>query len=495
MEYFLGIDLGTQSVKVICYDENGSLVALTSREYPILTPSPGQAEQNPETWWEKTREALQEVLAKLPEPNIKALSFSGQMHGTVMLDEHLRPLYPAIIWADQRSHKEAQYIREKAGEHLRTLAGSDVATGFMATTLLWVQANLPEVYRKIRFVLLPKDYLKVKMGLPPSTDVADASSTLLFNIRLRNWSEEILAALGFDRTVFPPAYESTQVVGEIGTKIKEELGMRGSCLVVAGAGDQHCASLGNGITEEKELLVTIGTGGQVFTPVTEPLVDEKLRIHTFCHAIPGFWHLLGATLCAGLALSWFKKSVLDSAPYAFDFWNLDQEAQKIEAGCNGLLFFPYLIGERTPYMDPHARGAFLNLHLTHQRGHFVRAIMEGVGFGLKNAVEVFRELGVEFQRTIFSGGGARSNLWRRIIASILDMPLFSTQVKEEAATGACILAMVGSGHFRGIDEATRALVHYTHPTLPEPRWVDVYRELYEKFQQGYSALREFFPKP
>lgn len=494
MEYFLGIDLGTQSVKVVCYDEEGGFVASSSREYPILTPAPGHAEQDPETWWEKTKEAIREVLASLPEPNIRALSFSGQMHGTVMLDENLTPLRPAIIWADQRSHKEAKCIREKAGEYLKTIAGSDIATGFMAATLLWVRDNLPEVYRKIRFVLLPKDYLKVKMGLPPSTDVADASATLLFNIRLRNWSEEMLMLLGLDRVIFPPVHESTQVVGEVERSVQEELGMKGRCLVVAGAGDQHCAALGNGITEEGELLITIGTGGQVFTPLTHPLVDAKLRIHTFCHAVPGFWHLLGATLCAGLSLSWFKKSVLDAASHVFDFGNLDQEAQRVEAGCNGLLFFPYLIGERTPHMDPYARGAFVNLHLTHQRGHFIRAIMEGVGFGLKSAVSVFRELGVEFQRTVFSGGGARSNLWRRIIASILDMPLFTTQIKEEAATGACILAMVGSGHFKSLDEATRRIVTYTHPTLPEPKWVEVYQALYQKFEQGYTALRELLPK-
>lgn len=493
MEYFLGIDLGTQSVKVVCYDGEGNFKAVASREYPILTPSPGCAEQNPETWWEKTKEAIREILSALPEPNIKALSFSGQMHAPVMLDENLSPLHPVIIWADQRSHKEVQYIREKAGEYLKTIAGSDVATGFMAATLLWVRDNLPDVYRKLHCVLLPKDYLKVKMGLPPSTDVADASATLLFNIRLRNWSEELLSLFELDRSIFPPAYESTQVIGQVSSKVKEELGMQGPCIIVAGAGDQHCASLGNGITEEGELLITIGTGGQVFTPISQPLIDERLRIHTFCHAVPGLWHLLGATLCAGLALSWFKKSVLDSSQHSFDFGNLDQEAQKAEPGCNGLLFLPYLIGERTPYMDPHARGAFLNLHLTHQRGHFTRAIMEGVGMSLKSAVEIFLELGVEPQRTVFSGGGAKSTLWRRIMASVLNTPLFATQVKEEAASGACILAMVGGEAFSSLDEATRALVRYAHPTLPDSQWVEIYQALYEKFKQGYSALREFFP--
>ncbi|MGC8778694.1 MAG: xylulokinase, partial [Candidatus Caldatribacteriaceae bacterium] len=388
MGFFLGIDLGTQSVKVICLDEGGRLRGVASRDYPILTPQPGFTEQDTETWWQKTKEAIKEVVGQIPEPDIKALSFSGQMHGTVMLDPNLNPVYPAIIWTDQRSHKEVQAIQEKLRSHLETVAGSDVATGFMAATLSWVKKNLSEVYRRIRWVLPPKDYLKVKMGLPPSTDVADASATLLFDIRKRSWSEEMINALELDPRFFPPLYESNQVIGKMKEEVKTELGLDGEVLIVAGAGDQHCAALGNGITEEGEVLVTIGTGGQVFAPLKYPFIDRKLRIHTFCHAVPGSWHLLGAILCAGLALSWFKKSVLDSQGHFFDFKSLDQEAQRVPPGCQHLLFLPHLIGERTPYMNPKARGAFLNVHLTHERAHFVRAIMEGVGMGIKSAIEV-----------------------------------------------------------------------------------------------------------
>ncbi len=494
MDFFLGIDLGTQSVKVVCLDESGKTQKIVSRDYPISTPQPGFTEQDPEVWWQKTKEAIQEVAASLPEPIIKALSFSGQMHGTVMIDENYYPVYPAIIWTDQRSHEILRDLREKLKSYLETVVGSDIATGFMIATLAWVKENLPEVYCRTRWVMLPKDYLKVKMGLPPSTDVADASSTLLFDIRRRCWSEEIINLLDLDSRLFPPLYESNQVIGQVAESVKAELGIRGDALIVAGAGDQHCAALGNGITQEGEMLITIGTGGQVFAPLRYPLIDNKLRIHTFCHALPGYWHLLGAILCAGLSLSWFKKSVLDSKEYTFDFKSLDQEAQQSPPGCNELIFLPHLIGERTPYMDPHARGAFLNLHLTHERAHFIRAIMEGVAMGIKNAIEVFRELGHHPQRVIFSGGGAKSPLWRKIMASMINLPLFTTNAKEEAALGACLLAMVGVGHFSSFEEAIQTTIQYTHPTLPDAYWVEIYQNLYPRFQSAYFSLSAIHPR-
>ena len=493
MEQFLGIDLGTQGVKVVGWDEEGNFLGSTSREYPILTPQIGFAEQDPETWWEKTKEAIRELVSSTSQVNIKAIGFSGQMHGTVLIDDNLKPLYPAIIWADQRSYREVKVIREKLKDQLATVCGSDVATGFMAPTLLWLKENQREIFNRTRWAILPKDYLKIKMGISPSSDVADASSTLLFNIRKRNWSEEVLEILELNRNIFPPVYESSEVVGQMKEEVKQELGLQGEAFLVAGAGDQHCAALGNGITEEGEFLITIGTGGQVFTPLCKPLIDDKLRIHTFCHAIPGFWHLLGATLCAGLALSWFKKSVLDSPFQAFDFKELDQEAQNIEAGSQGLLFLPYLIGERTPYMDPQARGAFLNLHLTHGRAHFIRAIMEGVSLGLKNVTEVFKELGVKPQRVVFSGGGAKSALWRKIMASVLDTPLFTTQVREEAATGACILALKGVKGSKG-EEIASQIIRYGNPIFPARKAAQIYSELYPKFRDAYPALKNLFPR-
>ena len=494
MSHFLGIDLGTQSVKVIAYDEKGELKALSSREYPIISKQPGFAEQEPETWWKKTAEAIREVISRLSSREIKGIGFSGQMHGAVFLDKNYQPVYPAIIWADQRSKKQVTFIRETLKNELVEISGSTIATGFMAASVLWLKENLPQIYDKVRWIILPKDYLKVKMGLLPSTDVADASATLLFNIKRRKWSEKIFDVLGINSDLFPPVYNSSEMIGKMSQRVKENLGLEGENILVAGAGDQHCAALGNGIIHEKETLLTIGTGGQIFTPLKHPLADPKLRIHTFCHAIPGYWHLLGATLCAGLSLSWFKKSLLDSPSFSFDFKDMDEEARKIPPGCNELLFLPYLLGERTPYMDPLARGAFINLHLTHQRAHFTRAIMEGVALSLKNAWEVFEEMGAESERFIFSGGGSKSSLWRKILASVFQKPLLTTTTREEAATGACILAMVGTGCSSSFEEAIDTIVHYHTPTLPEPEWSEKYQSLFKKFKQLYHSLKEYFPK-
>jgi len=494
MSQFIGIDLGTQSVKVVLYNETGHLLSCVQRNYPLLTPQLGFVEQEPDEWWRQTSSALQEAIAQSPDQRVKAIGFSGQMHGLVLLDEQYVPLCPAIIWADQRSGREVAEIREKLGSRLASIAGSDIATGFMAASLLWVKKNRPDLYEKARWVMLPKDYLKIKLGLPPSSDVADAASTLLFDINRRNWSEDIIEGLDLKPSLFPPIHESSDIIGRVSRSVQTELGITGDPSLVAGAGDQHCAALGNGIINTGEVLLTIGTGGQVFTPIPQPVTDPQLRIHTFCHATPRTWHLLGASLCAGLSLSWFKKSVLDSEPHVFDYLTLDQEAATVEAGTNGLLFLPYLIGERTPHRDSSARGAFINLHLTHQRGDLVRAIMEGVSMALKDSLNIFQELGITGKKFIFAGGGAKSQLWRSILASMVEHPLQTTRVKEEAATGAALLAMVGTGHFANFSEAVQQMIRYDSPVDPQDQWIPAYREHYQMFRSLYPALKPFFPK-
>ncbi|MDI9593873.1 MAG: xylulokinase [Atribacterota bacterium] len=494
MSSFIGIDLGTQSVKVVLYDEAGHLLSLAQRDYPLLTPQIGFAEQDPEEWWKQTFSALQEVLYSVSNREIKAISFSGQMHGLVMLDKNYKSVCPAIIWADQRSEKEVHFIREKLRSRLAPIAGSDIATGFMGASLFWVKNNRPDLYNKTRWVMLPKDYIKIKLGLPPSSDVADAASTLLFDINQRNWSEEIIKELDLKSSLFPPIYESAQIIGQVSSLVQKELEITGDAFVIAGAGDQHCAALGNGIINEGEVLITIGTGGQVFTAIQKPIVDSLLRIHTFCHAVPQTWHLLGASLCAGLSLSWFKKSVLDNNHHTFDYSTLDEEAAWGIAGTNGLIFLPYLIGERTPHRDSLARGAFINLHLTHQRGDMVRAIMEGVSMAIKDSVSIFEELGIQGKKFIFAGGGAKSRLWRSILSSFLEHPLQTTKVKEEAATGAAILAMVGSGHFNSFNEAVEQMIRYDSPVNPQDQWFPVYRERYQTYRSLYPALKPFFPQ-
>lgn len=495
MAQFIGIDLGTQSVKVVVYDPEGHLLSCISRDYHLLTPQLGFVEQDPEEWWLQTESAVREAISQCRVPQVKAIGFSGQMHGLVLLDAQCSPICPAIIWADQRSGTEVHQIREILGSRLASIAGSDIATGFMAASLLWIKKHQPDLYHKARWAILPKDYLKIKLGLPPSSDVADASSTLLFDINRRNWSEEILEALELKPFLFPPIYESVDIIGQVSKAAQDELGIRGDTYVAAGAGDQHCAALGNGIINDGDVLLTIGTGGQVFTPIPHPITDPQLRIHTFCHAIPGSWHLLGASLCAGLSLSWFKKSVLDSENRVFDYPALDQEARSVAAGTNGLIFLPYLIGERTPHRDSAARGAFINLHLTHQRGDLVRAIMEGVSMALKDSLNIFQELGFNGNKFIFAGGGAKSPLWRSILSSSIEHPLQTTKVKEEAATGAALLAMVGSGHFAHFHEAVQQMIRYEPPVYPEDQWIPLYREQYHIFRCLYPALKEFFPHP
>ena len=381
MSYFVGIDLGTQSVKVGIYNETGKQLSIKSLSYQILTPKTGFAEQDPDDWWEKTAKAMKEALNSLPKKDIKAIGLSGQMHGPVMLNKNLNPIYPAVIWADQRSQNETEFIRSKFGDKLGDICGSDIATGFMASTLLWFQKNRPDIFEKIYQVVLPKDYLKIKMGLPVSTDYSDAAATLLFNINTHNWSEEIIKELGFNLSIFPSLSPSSEIIGQLGNKIKKFLGIQGECWVIAGASDQACATIGNGITKEGEILINIGTGGQVLSMLNNPVHDPLLRTHTFCHVSEDSWYIMGAILAAGLSLNWFKSSILDNnEKVIYSFKDLDQIAINSKPGSEDLYFLPYLVGERTPHMNPFARGAFLNLHIIHKRGDFVRSILEGVSY-------------------------------------------------------------------------------------------------------------------
>ncbi len=494
MGIFLGIDLGTQSVKVVALEGSGKLLSSAGHSYPINTPRTGFAEQDPEKWWEKTIQSCTEVLQSTGIRDIHGIGLSGQMHGLVMLDEKDSPVHPAIIWPDQRSFAEVDYIRSVLGEKLAYICGSDIATGFMAASLLWVKRQLPDVFDRIHKVLLPKDYLKIKLGLDPVTDAADASGTLLFDIRKRTWSRDVLSALGFEKKLFPSVSESTHLIGCLSGRIKESLGIHGKAEVVAGGADQTCSAVGNGIFEQGELLITIGTGGQVVAPVAKPVVDPKLRTHTFCHAVPDTWYVLGATLCAGLSMSWFRNAVTGGEEDTLSLDTLGKEAAHVEAGAGGAIFLPYLIGERTPHKNPSARGSFLNLHLTHTRGHLARSIMEGVAMGVKDSVEIIKSLGIIPRHALFAGGGAKSRLWKDILASVLDLPVVTSGSREETASGAALLSMVATGHFSSFREAAAAVVELDPPTLPREEWVEIYADCYPLFQKAYKQVSPLFPQ-
>jgi xylulokinase len=457
----VGLDVGTTGVKAIAITPEGELLATAEADYPLSTPRPGWAEQDPEDWWR----ASQSVLARLGhEP--AAIGLSGQMHGLVALDGADRILRPAILWNDQRTAQECAEIEERIGlERLIQLTGNRALTGFTAPKLLWVRRHEPELFARIEHVLLPKDYVRLRLTGERATDAADASGTLLFDVPRRRWSEEVLEALEIPSAWLPAAYESPDVP------------------TAPGAGDQAAAALGVGVDRPGPLSIVLGTSGVVFAALPGFAADEQARAHAFCHAVPGGWHAMGVMLSAAGSLRWLR----DVVGGTYD--ELTAEAERWPPGAEGLTFLPYLQGERTPHADPNARGAFVGLTLRHDRGAHVRAVLEGVAYGLRDSLELLRALGVEAHVGRASGGGARSDLWLRIVASVLDLPLERPVVEEGSAYGAALLAGVAVGSFGDVHEAVEACVRTRGRIEPEPSWREAYEAGYARFRALYPALR------
>ena len=456
MQPLVGLDVGTTGVKAVAIADDGEVVARAERGYPLSTPQPGWCEQDPEDWWSASQSALADLGV---EP--RAIGLSGQMHGLVVLDEHDDVLRPAILWNDQRTGEECAEIESRIGlERLIELTGNRALTGFTAPKLLWLRRHEPETFARIRRVLLPKDYVRLRLTGEHAIDAADASGTLLFDVRGRVWSAEVLDALELPAEWLPPVHESTEI---------------------AGAGDQAAGALGLGIDRPGPLSVVLGTSGVVFAvlPAYEP--DPQARVHVFCHAVPGTWHAMGVMLSAAGSLRWLRDSVVGES-----FEELTQEAARWPAGVEGLLFQPYLAGERTPHSDPGARGAFTGLSLRHDRGALARATLEGVAFGLRDSLELLRALGVEATVGRVSGGGARSELWVRIAASVLGLPLERVQLEEGAAYGAALLAGVRAGVFADADDAVARCVRVRDRI--EPEWD--YEDNYARFRLLYPTLKE-----
>jgi xylulokinase len=454
----VGIDVGTSGVKALALSPTGDVLARVEKEYPLSTPQPGWAEQDPEDWWAATQSALDELGV---EP--ASIGLSGQMHGLVVLDAEGRVLRPAILWNDQRTAAECEEIERRLGlERLIELTGNRALTGFTAPKLLWLRTHEPDTFARIRHVLLPKDYVRFRMTGEHAIDVADASGTLLFDVGNRRWSEEVLAALELPPEWLPPAHECTEV---------------------AAAGDQAAGALGVGVDAPGALSVVLGTSGVVFSALPEYRPEPEARLHTFCHAVPGTWHAMGVMLSAAGSLQWLR-GALGGAPYEA----LLQEAEASEPGVEGLLFQPYLQGERTPHADPNARGAFVGLTLRHDRGALVRATLEGVAYGLRDSLELLRSLGVEAEIGRVSGGGARSELWLKIAASVLGLPLERTIAEEGAAFGAALLGGVKEGVFADAHEAVVACVRVRDRIDPDPDWQAVYEDGYARYQELYPTL-------
>jgi len=456
----VGLDVGTSGVKAIAISPEGEVVARAEHGYALSTPRPGWSEQEPDDWWRATEAALADLRV---EP--AGIGLSGQMHGLVVLGADDRPLRPAILWNDQRTAAECAEIERRVGlARLLELTGNRALPGFTAPKLLWLRANEPETYARIRHVLLPKDYVRFRLTGERAIDVADASGTLLFDVAERRWSDEMLDALELPHEWLPPSHE---------------------CPAIAGAGDQAAGALGVGVDRPGPLSVVLGTSGVVFAALPAYRPDADGRVHVFCHAVPGGWHAMGVMLSAAGALGWLRDRVTGG-----DYDDLLREAERWPPGTEGLLFQPYLTGERTPHADPDARAAFVGLELRHDRGALVRAVLEGVAYGLRDSLELLRALGVEAEVGRVSGGGARSELWLRIVASVLGIPLERTAVEEGAAYGAALLGGVRAGVWADVHDAVASCVRARARVDPDPAWRDAYEEGYRAFRRLYPALRE-----
>jgi len=491
MAVFLGIDLGTSSVKLLLMSEEGKVIQTVSKDYPVYYPKPGWAEQNPEDWWQATKEGIKEIVEKSGTAGEKicSIGLSGQMHGLVLLDQRDQVLMPALLWCDQRTYVECDYITEQLGKKLSEYTGNKALTGFTAPKVLWVKQNRPEVYEKIRHVLLPKDYIRFQLTGEYATDVSDASGTLFFDVANRRWSPEMLQLLGLSEEVLPKCYESFQVTGKISEAAAYLTGLRAGSPVVGGGGDQACGAVGTGVVSAGIASVALGTSGVVFACQEHYSVDEQNRLHSFCHA-NGKWHVMGVMLSAAACLKWWVEEACQLGDDGFV--TLLEEAERISAGSEGLLFLPYLMGERTPYSDPHARGAFIGLNMSHNRGHMTRAILEGVSFGLRDSLEITREQKIPIIAVRVSGGGAKSILWRQILADILNLKVEIVNSVEGPAFGAAILAAVGADIFADVEEACNSMVQVVASTQPNSVNVEKYDIMYQIYRGLYGTLKDTF---
>ncbi len=496
----LGIDVGTGGTRAVLMDTSGRVLASASAEHrPFTSAQPGWAEQEPQDWWAACGTAIRSAArqAGLSPNEVACVGFSGQMHGAVLLDAEDHVIRPAIIWCDQRSEEQARELADSIGvDRLIRATCNPPLTNFTLTKLLWIREHEGQHWKRFRHLLLPKDYVRFRLTGERATDVADASGTLLLDVANRRWSSEILSYTGIPGASLPALCESPDVCGQVSAEGAEATGLRMGTPVVAGAGDQSAGAVGMGIVQPGAVSATIGTSGVVFAATERPALDLRGRIHTFCHAIPGRWHVMGVTQAAGLSLQWFANQFakdLQGDPNRYA--RLALEAGTAPVGADGLYWLPYLMGERTPHRDPHARGALLGLTASHTRAHVARAILEGVAFSLKDSFSIFDELGLPVERIRLGGGGARSPLWRQIQADVYQHEVEVPEAEEGAAYGAAILAGVGAKIWSSVDEACEAVVRVAQRIAPDPAASAVMRQNYLVYGKIYPALRDLLGKP
>ncbi len=498
MAYLLGIDIGTSGTKTVLFDETGRTITSALEEYPLYQPNIGWAEQDPEDWWIASRDGIRKVLAKsgVNPSDISGIGLSGQMHGMVLLDAENKVLRRSIIWCDQRTTAECAQITSLVGEkRLIEITANPALVGFTASKIMWVKNNEPAVFEKIRKILLPKDYVRFRLTGEFATEVSDASGMQLMDIPGRCWSSEVLSKLGIDRGWLADLYESQVVSGKVNNEAASLTGLKAGTPVVGGGGDQAAGAVGNGIVKPGVVSSTIGTSGVVFAYLDKISIDPKGRVQTFCHAVPDTWHVMGVTQAAGFSLKWFRDNFCKEEMSVADLMNtdpyvlMDQEADKVKAGSNGLIYLPYLIGERTPHLDSDAKGVFFGLSTVHKKRDMIRSVMEGVVYSLKDCLGIIAGMGVDVNEVRASGGGGKSKLWKQMQAEIFGLPITTTNSSEGPALGVALLAGVGTGVYKNVAEACDNAIQVKNVQQPDSANIGIYSKYYELYGRLYNSLK------
>jgi len=501
MATLLGIDIGTSGTKTVLFDLEGNTIASSTFEYPLSQPKNGWAEQEPIDWWNAVCRGILDVINKsgISAAEIKGIGLSGQMHGLVMLDKNDKVLRPSIIWCDQRTSAECIEITKKVGkERLIDITANPALTGFTASKIMWVKNNEPQIYEKCVKILLPKDYIRYMLTGEFATEVSDASGMQLLDVRKRQWSGEVLGKLEIDSSLLGKVYESFEITGVVNSQAAVLTGLKAGTPVVGGAGDQAAGAVGNGIVRQGVLSATLGTSGVVFAHTNNVAIDKSGRVHTFCHAVPNTWHVMGVTQAAGLSLKWFRDNFCESEKEAAKLLNidpyilLDKEAEKIPLGSNGLLFLPYLMGERTPHLDPNARGVFFGLSAMHTKYDMLRSVMEGVAFSQKDCFEIIKGMGIEATQVRASGGGGKSPLWRQMLADMFPCNIATINSCEGGALGVALLAGVGTGVYASVPEACDATIKVKSEQKPNAQANLAYEKYYNIYKGLYKNLKDSF---
>ncbi len=507
MGYLLGIDIGTSGTKTLICDEEGKVLATAMAEHPISSPKPGWSEQNPEDWWKATCVATKAVLkkAEVNAADVSGIGLSGQMHGSVFLDNGTKALRPALLWNDQRTAEQCQQITDKAGgrKKLIGLVANPALTGFTAPKILWVRQHEPKIYAKTKHILLPKDYIRFRMTGEYATEVSDASGTLLLDVAKRVWSDKLLGLLKIDKDLLPRLHESPDVTGTLHAQAAREMGLVAGIPVVGGAGDQAAGAVGNGIVTAGIVSATLGTSGVVFAHADKPTRDPQGRVHTMCHAVPGKWCVFGCMLAAGGSFQWFRnelgfleveaaRMLTEQGKKTDPYELLVREAAEAPVGSEGLFFLPYLTGERCPHPDPNARGAWIGLTARTNRDMMIRALLEGVTFGMRDALEIMQKMNIKITQVRASGGGVRSGFWRQMQADIYKSPIVLTNAAEGPAYGVALLAGVGTGVWKSVEEACKSSIKQTSKTTPVKKTAAVYDRYYGVYGKLYGDLKERF---